>query len=56
MEAEVRPEPAADEREAILVALQAPVEAAAGGYESEWRRASLREGAERQPGFGSLAP
>ena len=44
MEPEITPEPTADERRAILAALDDQEPSAAAGYRSRWREAALEEG------------
>ena len=43
MEPEIRPEPTADERRAILAALDDEEPSVAAGYRSRWRVAALEE-------------
>jgi hypothetical protein len=45
MEPEISPEPTADERRAILAALDDEEPSAPAGYRSRWREAALEEGA-----------
>jgi hypothetical protein len=44
MEPEITPEPTADERRAILAALDEEEPSAPPGYRSRWREAALEEG------------
>jgi hypothetical protein len=44
MEPEIRPEPTADERRAILAALDDEEPFAPAGYRGRWREAALEEG------------
>ena len=48
VEAELIPEPPADEREAILVALDPATDPSLGGAAGAWRQAAVREAVERE--------